>query len=216
RAMYALLAGEPLRSAVPWDRVRLFWGDERCVPPGHPRSNFRMAREVLLDRVPVPEGNVHRIRGELPAPRAAAEYERVLAAELGEGGRLDLVHLGVGDDAHTASLFPFAPALRERERRVVEALHLPDGEPRVTLTVPVLSAARTVEFLVTGAGKARVVRRVLCGALDPFRLPAQLVRPAEDEPAWILDRAAAAALDLPARTSHLPGETTRTTQERTG
>jgi 6-phosphogluconolactonase len=193
RRAYALLAEEPLAGAVPWEQVHLFWGDERCVPPAHPRSNWGMAREVLLARVPVPPENVHRVRGELPPERAAAEYERELREIFGEGvPRLDLVHLGVGDDGHTVSLFPFAPALRERARLAVPALH--GGEPRVTLTVPALNAAARVEFLATGAAKAGVVRRVLRGPLDPFRIPAQLVRPAAAEPVWILDRPAASLL----------------------
>ncbi|HEX7241822.1 MAG TPA: 6-phosphogluconolactonase [Longimicrobiaceae bacterium] len=198
RAAYALLAEEPLRSAVPWERVHLFWGDERCVPPGHPRSNFRMAREALLDRVPLPPENVHRVRGELPPAEAAAGYARALAAVFGGGmPRFDLLHLGVGGDAHTASLFPFAPALRERAAPVARALHPVDHEPRVTLTPPALSAAARVELLAVGADKACVVRAVLRGPLDPFRLPAQLVRPASGEPVWLLDEAAARLLEEP-------------------
>ncbi len=194
RRAYALLAEEPFASAVPWQRVQFWWGDERCVLPGHPRSNFRMAREALLARVPVRESSVHRVRGELGAARAASGYERELA-EAGDGGipRLDLVHLGMGGDGHTASLFPFAPALLERRRLAAPALH--DGEPRVTLTVPVLNAARHLDFLVTGADKAVRLRQVLQGAPDPLRIPAQLVRPASGEPVWIVDRAAASRLE---------------------
>lgn len=208
RRAYALLAEAPFAAAVPWERVHLFWGDERCVPPGHPRSNFRMACEALLERVPVPAGNVHRIRGELGAVRAAAAYERELRGFFGDGvPRLDLVHLGMGGDGHTASLFPFADALLERRRTAVPALH--GGEPRVTLTLPVLDAAARVEFLVTGADKAERVRQALRGALDPLRIPAQLVRPAGGA-AWILDGASASRLAagdrgdraVPARTSH--------------
>jgi 6-phosphogluconolactonase len=195
-ALYALLAEEPFRSAVPWEGVHLFWGDERCVPPGHPRSNYRMAREVLLSRVPLPRANVHRIAGELPPWGATAAYERTLRAFFGDGPpRLDLVHLGVGEDAHTASLFPFSPALHERERWAVPALHS-SGEWRVTLTRPVLAAAARVEVLLTGGAKARVARTVICGALDPLRLPAQLVRSLPGEVLWILDRAAAGGLDV--------------------
>ncbi len=194
RRAYALLAAEPFAAAVPWQRVQFWWGDERCVPPGHPRSNFRMAREALLSRVPVAAGGVHRVRGELGAARAADAYARELAEAWGGGPpRLDLVHLGMGADGHTASLFPFAPALLERVRPAAPALH--DGEPRVTLTPPTLDAASRVEFLVTGADKAARVRAVLRGALDPLRIPAQLVRPASGEPVWILDEAAASRLE---------------------
>ncbi|MEW5931731.1 MAG: 6-phosphogluconolactonase, partial [Gemmatimonadota bacterium] len=198
RLAYALLAEEPLASAVPGGGVQLWWGDERCVPPGHPRSNFRMAREALLSRVPVREAHVHRVRGELGAARAAAAYERELCELREPGGavpRLDLAHLGMGGDGHTASLFPFSPVLLERHRLAAPALH--DGEPRVTLTPSVLDAASRLEFLVTGADKAQRVRTALRGALDPLRIPAQLVRPASGEPVWILDEAAASRLEAP-------------------
>lgn len=193
RRAYALLAEAPLAGEVPWEAVHLFWGDERCVPPGHPRSNYRMAREALLSRVPVPEGNVHRIRGELGRERAAAAYERALREAFGgDVPRFDLVHLGLGGDGHTASLFPYDPALRERRRLAVGALH--EGEGRVTLTVPVLAAAARVEFLVTGEDKARRVAEVLARAPDPVRIPAQFVRPASGEPVWIVDEAAASGI----------------------
>lgn len=195
RALYRLLAEEPHRSRVPWHGVHLFWGDERCVPPGHPRSNFRMVREALVSRVPLPEENVHRVRGELSADLAADDYAHELRAFFGGEPRFDVVHLGLGDDGHTASLFPFSPALRVRGRPAARALQPGTGEPRVTLTVPALNGARRVDFLVTGAGKARVVGRVVRGALDPFRLPAQLVRPRDGELHWHLDVPAAAGLD---------------------
>lgn len=192
REAYGLLAEEPYRSQVPWEAVHLFWGDERCVPPGHPRSNFGMAARAFVRRVPIPAENVHRMRGELPPEEGAAAYARELAAFFGPGvPRFDLVHLGVGPDGHTASLFPFADSLRVRDRTVVATLQLPAGEPRLTLTVPVLNAARRVEFLALGEGKADVVRAVVHGARDPFRLPAQLVRPDDGELAWVLDEEAA-------------------------
>ena len=196
REAYALLAEEPFRSRVPWGAVHLFWGDERCVPPRHPRSNFGMAWAAFVRKVPIPPENVHRMRGELPPREGASEYARELEAFFGPGTpRFDLIHLGVGPDAHTASLFPFAEkTLRERERAVVPALHLSDGEWRITLTLPVLNAAARVEFLATGKGKAKVVRSVIGGPLDPFRLPAQLVRPRDGELAWVLDEGAAAGL----------------------
>ncbi|HEX5727127.1 MAG TPA: 6-phosphogluconolactonase [Longimicrobiaceae bacterium] len=195
RETYALLAGEPFVSRIPWEGVHLFWGDERCVPPGHPRSNFGMAHRALVARVPIPPENVHRMRGELPPAEGARRYAEELEAWLGPGiPRFDLLHLGLGEDAHTASLFPFDPLLRERARGVGVALHRPLGEFRLTLTLPVLNAAARVEVLVLGAGKAVAVRGVLRGPLDPFRLPAQLVRPRDGEALWRLDRAAAARL----------------------
>lgn len=195
REAYALLAEEPFRSTIPWRGVHLFWGDERCVPPGHPRSNFGMARAAFLERVPVPAENVHRMPGELPPARGAEAYRAELAGFFGGGvPRFDLVHLGVGPDAHTASLFPFADSLRERDRPVAAVLHPLSGEWRLSLTPPVLNAAARVEFLVLGGGKTATVRAVVRGALDPFRLPAQLVRPRDGELVWMLDAPAAAGL----------------------
>lgn len=194
---YKLLAEEPVRSRIPWEAVHLFWGDERCVPPGHPRSNFRMASEAFVAKVPIPPENVHRMKGELPPAEGAARYADELKAFFGSGiPQFDLIHLGVGPDAHTASLFPFDELLRERDRTVGTALHRPLGEWRITLTLPVLNATRVAEFLALGRGKAGVVRQAVQGPLDPFRLPAQLVRPARGELAWRLDAPAAALLDV--------------------
>jgi len=194
RPMYELLATAPFRDAVPWSHVHVCWGDERCVPPHHPRSNFRMAWEAFLHAVPSPPENVHRIRGELRAPDAAIAYQRELLTLFGGAPRFDVVHLGLGDDAHTASLFPFSPALAERATVAAAALQPGTFEPRVTLTVPVLNAARTPEFLVLGARKAPVVQRVLQGALDPLHYPAQAIRPAGPPAVWLLDSAAAAEI----------------------
>ncbi|HYR08075.1 MAG TPA: 6-phosphogluconolactonase [Longimicrobium sp.] len=190
---YRLLGEEPLRSRVPWEGVHLFWGDERCVPPGHARSNFRMANEAFIARVPIPPGNVHRMRGELSAADGARAYEEELAAFFGPGiPRFDLVHLGVGPDGHVASLFPFTQALRERERIVTTNLHLPLGEPRITLTLPVLNAAARIELPVMGADKAAIAWAVLRGPIDPLRFPAQFLRPRDGEMVWMMDAAAAA------------------------
>jgi len=192
REMYSLLADDP---RIPWDAVHLFWGDERCVPPHHPRSNYAMAYEAFIRRVPIPEANVHRMRGELPAEEGAARYREELAAFFGPGiPRFDVVHLGLGPDAHTCSLFPFDPLLRGRTLPVAPALMRELGEPRITFTFPVVNAAARVEMFVVGEGKAEVVWKVLRGPLDPFRLPAQLVRPVDGEYVWIVDRAAAGGL----------------------
>lgn len=196
REMYALLASEDVAARIPWEGVHLFWGDERCVPPAHPRSNFAMAYEAFIARVPIPAANVHRIRGELPAEEGAARYREELEAFFGPGiPRFDVIHLGLGPDAHTCSLFPFDSLLLERKLTVAPALLREMGEPRVTFTFPLVNAAARVEMFVVGGGKAEVVRKVLRGPLDPFRLPAQLVRPKDGEMVWILDRAAAAELE---------------------
>ena len=195
RETYRLLGEEPFRSTVPWVGVHLFWGDERCVPPGHPRSNFAMAREAFIACVPIPPANVHRMRGELSPADGAEQYRAELEAFFGPGvPRFDLVHLGVGPDAHTCSLFPFDPLLRERERTVGNAILKSLGEPRISLTAPVVNAAARVEVLALGKDKAAVVRKALVGPIDPFRLPIQLIRPIDGEMVWMLDEAAAARL----------------------
>jgi len=195
RLTYRLLGREPLRSAVPWEAVHLFWGDERCVPPGHERSNFGMAHREMIAHLPIPQENVHRMRGELPPGEGAAQYLEELAGFFGGGvPRFDLIHLGVGPDGHTCSLFPFDPLLHDRERVVAVALHRPLGEWRITLTVPVLLAAAQIEVLAHGAAKSAVVREALYGPLDPVRLPIQLVRLEDEMPRWYLDAAAAASL----------------------
>jgi 6-phosphogluconolactonase len=170
-------------------RAGAWWGDERCVPPDDERSNYRLAREALIDRLTAPPA-VHRIQGELAPAAAAEEYER----ELGDT-RLDLVLLGIGPDGHTASLFPHAPTLRERERRVVAAEPgLDPFVPRVTMTIPTLSAARMVLFLVAGTEKAEAARAAF--AEEPSeRTPASLVRAADGPTLAILDRAAAASIE---------------------
>jgi 6-phosphogluconolactonase len=184
RLAYELAA----RSEQDWSRAGAWWGDERCVPPDDDRSNYGMAREALLDRVSQPP-RVHRIRGELDPTEAAADYER----ELGET-QLDLVLLGLGPDGHVASLFPGAPTLEERERRVVaaEAGHEP-YVPRVTLTLPVLCSGRSVLFLVTGETKAEAARAAFVEEPSE-RTPGSLVRARDGRTVAILDRAAAPSL----------------------
>ena len=182
KRLYQLLAERPLD----WTRWQVFFGDERAVPPEHPASNFRMADESLLSRVPIPGHNVHRMQGELRPERAAELYE----AELG-AAPLDVVLLGMGDDGHTASLFPGRPELDRRDRRVLAARAPVPPEERVTLSLSALAEARTVMFLVTGAGKARRIAEVLAqiAAGEP-RLPAALVTPSEHL-VFVLDEAAA-------------------------
>ena len=194
RAAYALLATEEFAARVDWSRVHVFWGDERCVPPDDPDSNYRMAREALLDKIPIPTENVHRIRGELPPDEAAAAYQAELEAVLGAGGRFDLVLLGMGVDGHTASLFPGTAALHEGERWVVAAFVDKLSAWRVTLTPVVLNAAAQVTFVVSGAGKAEQLREVLAGPYQPDVLPAQMVRPTDGRLLWLVDAAAAAHL----------------------
>jgi 6-phosphogluconolactonase len=193
RATYARLALPSFSERVRWDRTWIFFGDERCVPPEHAESNYRMANEALLSRVPIPAAQIFRMRAEGPdADAAAATYAAELAAALGtrrgQLPRFDLVLLGLGVDGHTASLFPGSPVLRE-VFRTVAAVHVGAAQipQRLTLTFPVLNAAARVVFLVAGAEKAKIVRAVLS---ENGVLPAALVRPTDGELIWLADRAA--------------------------
>lgn len=199
KALYARLAAEPYRWRVPWHEIHVFWGDERCVGPEHPESNYRMAAEALLRRVPVPPGQIHRMRGEDPDPeRAAADYERLLREVFqvapGVPPRLDLVLLGLGADGHTASLFPGTPALRETTRLVAAVSAERLGVSRLTLTLPVLNAAAVILFLVSGEAKAEALRAVLEPTRPEPPLPARLVRPRDGTLTWLVDAAAARLL----------------------
>jgi len=194
-ALYGLLAEEPCRAQIPWAQVYLFWGDERCVPPDHPDSNYRLAHETLISHVPIPSANVYRMRGEIEPHLAARVYERALQDFFcGPRSRFDLVLLGLGNDGHTASLFPNSAALHERERLAVavEASYQDRPVRRVTLTLPALNTARHVLFLVTGSAKAGIVRAVLEGPKG--HLPAQQIRPTAGQIVWMLDREAASQL----------------------
>ena len=191
RATYRLLASREFAPRVDWSCVHVFWGDERCVPPDHPESNYALARETLLDHVPLPEGNIRRIRAELDPRRAAALYQEELEAVLGTEGRFDLILLGIGADGHTASLFPGTLALEEKTRWVVENYVESLSAWRVTLTLPVLNAARHVTFLVSGAAKAETLARIQAGE----RLPVALVHPSPGQLTWIVDSAAAGQLE---------------------
>ena len=171
-----------------WRQTRVWWGDERCVGPDDERSNYRLARETLLDGLTAPPSEVHRIRGELGGDAAADEYDRLLA-----GVELELTLQGIGPDGHTASLFPGSPALRERERRAIAVPH--DDVERVTMTLPVLCGARQVVFLAVGRSKADAVGRAFAGQQSED-VPASLVRSERGETIVLLDRAAAANLDL--------------------
>jgi 6-phosphogluconolactonase len=234
RGLYRLLAdpASPYRDRIAWEDVHFFWGDERHVPPDHPDSNFRMAREAMLDHVPAPAAHVHRIAAEEPdAGRAAAAYERQLietfhlradrdgppASGAGAGAsaaaadwpRFDLVLLGLGEEGHTASLFPGSPLLgeaarpgwtcgtarRPRQTRLVAAVWVEQQQTwRITLTPPVLCWAATVIFLVSGAAKAAALAAVVEGEPRPDLYPAQVVAPIDGRLLWLVDEAAAARL----------------------
>ena len=197
--LYNLLATNALNT-LPWDRMFFFWGDERHVPPTDPESNYRMVSEAMLSKVPVSAANVFRVPAENPDAAAAAEaYEKTLRKvfQIGEQGvpRFDLILLGLGPDGHTASLFPGTAALREKARIFVTNWVEKLKTHRLTLTLPVLNAGRTVAFLVSGTDKATVLRTVLeDSSASGEQYPAKLVKPSDGELIWFLDRAAASAL----------------------
>jgi len=197
RLFYQILGSPALAGRIPWNYIHLFQVDERCVPPDHPDSNYRMIREALLDHADIPAGNFHRMQAEqADLVQAACDYAQELARVLhpndGDRPRLDMVFLGMGPDGHTASLFPGTSALAEQNVWVrpnhVERL----GMRRLTMTLPLLNAAARVIFLVAGADKAEGIRKVLEG--PPSQLPAQRIQPVDGSLSWFLDEAAARKL----------------------
>jgi 6-phosphogluconolactonase len=203
KAAFAALGerGEEWRERMPWDKLDLWWVDERCVPPDNAESNYRMTREALLDHVPLKPEQIHRMKGELEPDDAAAQYEAELKTSFGLQAaavpRFDLVQLGMGPDGHTASLFPHTEALHETNRLVtanyVEKLDM----WRVTLTRPTINQAMQVFFLISGADKAMILNEVLQGPRDPERLPSQFIEPVDGILTLLLDQAAASFLPAP-------------------
>jgi 6-phosphogluconolactonase len=194
RTSYELLATEEYARQIPWDKVHVFWGDERCVPPDDPQSDYRMANEALLKHLPLPPENVHRMEAELEPETAAARYTAVLEKEFGPDKlpEFDLILLGLGEDGHTASLFPGSSALAMHDRWVAAHYVEQLAAWRLTLTYPVINAARQVVFLVSGGAKASVVAEILeQGNLDH---PAARVSPGEGKLFWLLDADAAVGL----------------------
>lgn len=201
--VYALLA--EAKTSLDWSGVHIFWGDERCLPPDHPESNYRMARETFLLHTPIPESNIHRIRGEEPPDLAAASYEKELKRFFREHGRVvtaeqgaifpvfDMVLLGMGEDGHIASIFPGSPAVEERNHWVVAVEHdqpPPPLVPRVTLTLPLINSAREIILLVAGEKKAERVGEALSGKANSD-LPAARLHPSSGRMTWMLDAPAA-------------------------
>ncbi len=195
KPLYALLASEPWIKRIDWARTHVFWGDERWVKSTDKQSNYRMANEALLQKVPVPAANVHRIDTDHGEPDEAADaYEDEIRSFFGPKPQFDFNLLGIGTNGHTASLFPGRPTLQERERLVV-ADNIPEVHMwRVTFTVPLINDSRTILFLVAGAEKAQVLADVLHGPQEPERLPSQLIRANHGSLLWLLDEAAAANL----------------------
>ena len=192
KLLFELLAdpNEPFRDQISWSDIHFFWSDERHVPPDHPDSNFRMANEAMLSRVPVAQNNIHRVPSENPsAAEAASEYEQILIDTTHQSlPQLDLILLGLGPDGHTASIFPGSEVLHETKRLVAAPWVEKFQTYRITMTLPLLNNAASVVFLVSGAEKAKIVKEVIEG---PERYPAQAVKPAHGELLWMLDKDAA-------------------------
>jgi 6-phosphogluconolactonase len=199
KALYGLLAGPAMAKRLDWSGAAVFFGDERCVPPDHADSNFRMANETLIKPLKIPQNRVFRMHGEDEPDQEARRYEESLRKEFGVPApawpRFDLVLLGLGDDGHTASLFPGTPALSERKRLVVPNPAPQGARQRLTFTAPLINQSRTVVFLVSGRSKAAALKAVLEDrAADSKKYPAKLIRPEQGRLIWFLDRAAAAEL----------------------
>src|SRR5690606_18391122 len=187
---------EKYAHAIAWDRIHLYWGDERCVPPTDEQSNYKMTVDHLISKIDIPQGNIHRILGEAEPAQEALRYAGLLDSKLarrGDSPQLDLVILGMGDDGHTASIFPHQIELWEAPQHCVVATHPDSGQKRVSLNGRTINAAKAVAFLVTGKSKAKKVKSVVEGERPIF--PASLVRPESGKLVWFLDREAASLLN---------------------
>jgi len=198
RGLFSVLAAN-YRDRLPWDKVFIFWSDERHVPPESSESNYRMAYESLLSKVPVPQTNIFRIPAENPdARQVAAEYgetvRRFFQAPQGAFPQFDLILLGMGPDGHTASLFPGSSAVHEKERLVVSTWVEKLKTDRITFTAPLINRAKVVMFLIAGADKSEALREVLEGNQPAERYPSRLIHPADGRLIWLADQAAAATL----------------------
>jgi len=195
KILFRLLAQPPCRNKINWERLHIYWGDERCVPPDHPESNYGMTRQNLLQYIEIPKSNIHRIKGELAPVEAANLYSTEIQQNVppGEDGflRFDLILLGMGEDGHTASLFPGSGVLRIKDKICAVAVHPVSGQKRVTLTLPVINHAKKVAFMVAGETKRIVVSEIFSRAAGFDNYPAAHVSPVQGELIWLLDRATA-------------------------
>jgi 6-phosphogluconolactonase len=193
RTLYQLLAAEPRRSKIDWPMWNIYFGDERCVPPDHPDSNYRMAREAMFDPAAVPIDNIFRMRGEIDPHEAAREYGEMLRDRFDDLAP-DMILLGMGDDGHTASLFPHTEALKEQKHRCMANFAESKGW-RLTMTAPFINRAANVMVMVDGAAKAKRISEVLEGPRDPDRMPIQLINPTHGIFTWLMDAAAAGMVE---------------------
>jgi 6-phosphogluconolactonase len=192
-AAYELLAQEPLVSRISWPDVYVYFGDERCVQPIDPLSNYLTARETLLDRIEIPAHNIHRMRGEIPPAEGAAEYAKILREDLADL-RFDLVMLGMGKDGHTASLFPGSDPLTDDDRLVRTTYSEATGTDRITITPMIINAARSIAMCTAGPEKAAALAHVREGEYNPTKYPAQIVAPSDGQYIWLVDELAVGML----------------------
>lgn len=194
--LYDMLRSDSYRDNIPWAKTHVFWGDERAVAFEDALSNARMAWEKLLNHVPVPENQIHRMKGEIEPGKAADEYEMVLKRHFEkEEPVFDLILLGMGADGHTASIFPGSEAVHEKERLVATGYNSEQGTHRISLTAPLINQSRHIFFAVFGEGKAETLKQVLEDEYTPDQLPVQLIRSEKSEITWFLDEEAAKLLD---------------------
>lgn len=195
KSFFQVLAAPPYKDTLPWDKVVFFWGDERCVPPDNDESNFKMTNLALLSHVAIPESNILRVLGENPPDGEAVRYGDEIKKFIPSGGngfpRFDWIFLGMGDDGHTASLFPGAATLQEREKICVVATHPQTGQKRISVTLPVLNNGKRVSFLVAGNDKEPVLKEILQKGDRLLPYPASMVRPEEGILEWYIDKTAA-------------------------
>ena len=193
KKLYTILASPVVRDSIPWSRIHFWWGDERFVPPAHPDSNEGMARAAMLDHVQVPASNIHGMFREGTAEHAAKSYQDEIR-ELVPGGAFNLMLLGLGPDAHTASLFPGDPSIRETDNWVVSSTGAAGVKQRITMTPPLINRSQVVLFLVAGSDKAEPLAHVLGDTYDPDRFPAQIVARNAPNVLWYIDAVAGTAL----------------------
>jgi 6-phosphogluconolactonase len=195
RRTYELLAQETFRDLVPWQNTHIFWGDERCVPANDLRNNARMAQQALLDHVPLPQHQVYPMICNGSPQEAAAKYEALLRGYFATAPPcFDLILLGLGENGHTASLFPGTSVLDEQQRWVADLYVAEEGLHRLTLTTPVINQAARVVFLVSGSDKAHILRRAVAETQDSSDIPARIIKPTDGELLWLVDREAASLL----------------------
>jgi 6-phosphogluconolactonase len=196
KTLFQLLASDSYIKRIDWKNWQIYFGDERCVPPVHPDSNFRMASEAMLDHVPIPPDHIHRMKGEIEPQQTAIEYGQLLKQNFADGG-LDVILLGMGDDGHTASLFPHTAALDETHHRCVANYVEKLNAWRITMTAPFINRARQIIIMAAGAAKAKRIEQVLLGPRDPKTLPIQMIAPDAGELLWLMDVAAAGMDETP-------------------